>query len=130
MNEDIVEEIKRDLPDILSGDGEKLIESATKLGKHLSRKLSTSQIRNIYEEVKKMREFDRNRLNLLRAKLAYTAGRHGDRDRKTGRLVGPIVDLQEVLDEAIKKVDEKTFGNFQNFFEAILAYHRYYGGKE
>ena len=130
MNKDIVEEVKKNLPDILTGDSEKLIESAKNFGSHLSKKLSTSQIRNIYGEVKRMREFDKNRLNLLRAKLAYTAGRHGDKDRRTGKLVGPIVDLQEVLDEALKKVNEETFENFKNFFEAILAYHRYYGGKE
>lgn len=123
MGEEMVEGIKRELPSILAGDSEKLVENAERLGKHLSRRLSTSQIRSIFGEVKQMREYEEHRLNLLRPKMAYTAGRH----RKTVR---EIVDLQEVLDECIKRTSsEKEFENFKNFFEAILAYHRYYGGK-
>lgn len=125
----LVEEIKKDLPDILAGNSEKMVKDAEELGKHLGGGLSTSQIRNIFSEVKNMRKFDRNRLNLLRPKLAYTAGRHGKIIR--GELTGPIVDLQKILDDAIKQVDDDTkFKNFKNFFEAVLAYHRYYGGKE
>ncbi|MCW7080985.1 MAG: type III-A CRISPR-associated protein Csm2 [Candidatus Methanospirare jalkutatii] len=125
----LIEEIKRDIPSILGGDTKKLVEDAEKLGKHLGRRLSTSQIRIIFSEVKQMQEYDRDKLNLLRPKMAYIAGRHGQ--RKGGRLVGPIVDLQEVLDECIRKISsEEDFKNFKNFFEAILAYHRYYGGGE
>lgn len=130
MGEEIVEGIKREVPAILAGDSEKLVENAEKLGEHLSKGgLSTSKIRGIFSEVKQMREYERDRLNLLRPKMAYTAGRHGSKER--GKLVGPIVDLQEVLDECIKRTsNEKKFENFKYFFEAILAYHRYYGGKE
>jgi CRISPR-associated protein Csm2 len=129
MGEEIVERIKREVPSILAGDSKKLVENAKELGEHLSRGLSTSQIRSIFSEVKQMRGYDRDRLNLLRPKIAYTAGRHGSRVR--GKLVGPIVDLQEVLDACIQRTSsEKEFENFRNFFEAILAYHRYYGGKE
>ncbi|MCW3131532.1 MAG: type III-A CRISPR-associated protein Csm2 [Candidatus Methanospirare jalkutatii] len=125
----LIEEIKRDIPSILGGDTKKLVEDAEKLGEHLGRRLSTSQIRIIFSEVKQMQEYDRDKLNLLRPKMAYIAGRHGQ--RKGGRLVGPIVDLQEVLDECIRKISsEEDFKNFKNFFEAILAYHRYYGGGE
>jgi CRISPR-associated protein Csm2 len=129
--ENIVEEIKEDLPDILAGNSEKLVEDAKKLGERLGGKLSTSQIRNIFSEVKKMQSFEKSKtdLILLRPKLAYTAGRHGKMRR--GQLTGAIVDLQEVLDAGIQRVDnEEKFENFQIFFEAILAYHRYYGGKE
>jgi CRISPR type III-A-associated protein Csm2 len=111
--ENLVVEIKQDLAAILSGDTEKLVKNAEKLGEHLGERLSTSQIRNIFSEVKQMKDFDRNRLNLLRPKMAYTAGRHGHKVR--GKLVGPIVDLQEVLDECIKKTNsEKEFENFKN----------------
>jgi CRISPR-associated protein Csm2 len=76
-----------------------------------------------------MKVYERDRLNLLRPKMAYIAGRHGHKDR--GKLVGAIVDLQEVLDEGIKRTsNEKEFENFKNFFEAILAYHRYNKGKD
>ena len=126
---ELIDEIRRDIPSILGGDTKKLVEDAEKLGKHLGRRLPTSQIRVIFSEVKQMREYDRDKLNLLRPKMAYIAGRHGQ--RKGGRLVGPIVDLREVLDECIRKISsEEDFKNFKNFFEAILAYHRYYGGGE
>jgi len=131
---DIVGEILRDIPDILNGNKEKMVEDAEKLGKYLAdNELSTSQIRNIFSETKRMRSYEKNKneLILLRPKLAYIAGRHGKKDRRTGKLVGPVPDLSKVLDECIKKIHNEThFKNFKDFFEAILAYHRYYGGKE
>ena len=131
MGVEIVEEIKKELPSILGGDSKKLVENARRLGEHLSGGLSTSQIRSIFSEVKQMREYekDKHRLNLLRPKMAYTAGRHGK--MKEGKLTGPVVDLQEILDECIERISsEEEFENFKSFFEAILAYHRYYGGRE
>ena len=129
MGVGIVEEIKKELPSILAGDSKKLVENARKLGEHLGGRLSTSQIRSIFSEVKQMRRYDEDRLNLLRPKMAYTAGKHGSRVQ--GKLVGPIVDLQEILDKCIERISsEEEFENFKSFFEAILAYHRYYGGKE
>lgn len=129
MGVGIVEEIKKELPSILAGDSKKLVENARRLGEHLGGRLSTSQIRSIFSEVKQMRRYDEDRLNLLRPKMAYTAGKHGSRVQ--GKLVGPIVDLQEILDKCIERISsEEEFENFKSFFEAILAYHRYYGGKE
>lgn len=119
--------IKNDLDAILGGNGKKLVESADELGRYLCRdgegtkKLTTSQIRSVFAHVQRMRVFDRNELNLLRPKLAYAAGRH--RGTK-------VKDLQEVIDAAIQKVDDGTkFNNFKQFFEAILAYHKYWGGE-
>lgn len=78
--------------------------------------MSTSQIRNVFDDVKKM-EYDDYELQMLRPKLAYTAGRHKE-----------VEDLQEILDEAIKKIDGETkFKYFKDFFEAIVAYHRKFG---
>lgn len=123
MNE-IVEKVKNDIPDILLGNEEKLVKDAEDFGKYLGNGgLSTSQIRNIFSDVKKMDSFERNKkeLILLRPKLAYVAGRHRRRTKV-------ITDLQEVMDECIRNVkDEESFKNFQDFFEAILAYHKYYG---
>jgi len=120
--ENIVEAVKKDLPEILAGDGKKLVDDAEKLGKLLGKakgeggtEMTTSQIRNIFGEVKKMK-FDEYKIELLRPQLAYTAGRHL-------KQVGP---LQEVLDEAIKEIDgdNAKFARFKDFFEAIEAYHR------
>jgi CRISPR-associated protein Csm2 len=120
--ENIVGEVKKDLSNILAGDSKKLVEDAEKLGRYLAQRrgrikeMTTSQIRNIFSEVKRM-EFNKYKIELLRPKLAYTA-RHEE-----------VRDLQEVLDEAIRKVenDEEKFERFRDFFEAVVAYHRRYG---
>lgn len=122
--ENIVEEIKEDLSKILEGDSEKLVTRSKQLGELLGKDkkrggegMTTSQIRNIFSEVKKMQNYNKYELDLLRPKLAYTAGRHHE-----------VRYLQEVLDEAIKEVDgDEKFERFKDFFEAIVAYHRKWG---
>ena len=124
MNGNIVEEVKKDIPDILSGDVEKLVEDARKFGEYLGKNgLTTSQIRNIFSDVKKLNKYDTDKTNLLllRPKLAYVAGRHGKKTRV-------IKELQEVIDACITQVkDNQSLKNFKDFFEAIIAYHKYYG---
>jgi len=118
-NDDVLREI------IEKGNAEKLNEIASKLGKiYAQAKLSTSQIRTVLNEINSMQKFDKNRLQLLRPKLAYVAGRH----QKTT----PIIknDFQPLLDRAIQMVNEENFQNFKHFIEAIVAYHRFHGGKE
>ena len=111
---------------ILQGDAVKLNEVANRLGGYYAsgkegEKLSASQIRGILDHLQRMYQFRHADLQLLRPKLAYAAGRHG----------GKVSELQKVADRAIVMVDtdEKRFENFRNFFEAIVAYHRYHGGK-
>ena len=89
------------------------------------KQLSTSQIRNILDEIQRISTKDfqevKNKLHLLRPKLAYAAGRHK----------GRVKDFRDVVEEAIKLITEpEHFKNFRNFVEAIVAYHRYYGGKD
>lgn len=126
MDENIVEEVKRDIPDILSGNPEKLVKNAEKFGKYLGENgLTTSQIRKIFSDVKKLGNYEDSKkdLLLLRPKLAYVAGRHGRRN-------AAIKQLRELLDYCIPNIrDNKTLENFKDFFEAILAYHKYYGGE-
>jgi CRISPR-associated protein Csm2 len=104
--------------------GTLLIESAKMMGMHLNKNnVSTAQIRKVFHNVKNY-SFDNEGvygLNMLRAKLAYVAGRH----KEAG-------DLQLVLDEGLKKIgDDKTkFKRFQDFFEAIVAFHKKYRGSE
>jgi len=112
---------------IKEGNVEKLNEIAEKLGKiYADRRegLSTSQIRSVLNEIQSMQRYDKNRLQLLRPKLAYVAGRHSRN--------APIIkkDFQPLMDQAIRMVNEDNFKNFKNFVEAIVAYHRFYGGKE
>ena len=68
-------------------------------------------------------------LVLLKPKLAYQYGRAGSEGKKSAREAMGL--LQGVLSDAIDRVgrNRTRFTNFVQFFEAILAYHRYYGGK-
>ncbi len=101
-----------DIREILSGNGEKIVSFAEDFVQRLDKEATTASIRKVYTEVKCMREFNKNELQLLRPKLAYTAKRHN----KIEKLCG-------LLDEIIPKVNnEREFENFKNFFEAILAY--------
>ncbi len=111
---------------------DKLVELAETLGNFLAHPyegISTSQIRNIFGEVRKIEmEWKRDsetswvRLQLLRPKLAYTV-------KKANQSRGPI--FQVVLSTAILNVEGETenFRRFINLFEAILAYHRASGGR-
>ena len=69
------------------------------------------------------------KLVLLKPKLAYQYGRAGGEGKKNARDAMGL--LQQVLSNAIDKVgrDRTRFTHFVEFFEAILAYHRCYGGK-
>lgn len=105
--------------------GTVLITNAENLGRYLVKtaKMTTSQIRKLFTEVKKL-DFKNNgpyQVNILRAKLAYTAGRYKQ-----------VKDLQRVLDLALQEVgeSEEEYNRFADFFEAIVAYHKKYGGKE
>ncbi|MFQ3599595.1 MAG: type III-A CRISPR-associated protein Csm2 [Chloroherpetonaceae bacterium] len=81
--------------------------------------LSASQLRNIFFDVRKVKEV--KELYPLRPKLAYAAGR-ADKDA-----VKEVMQLFDDLMANVKTQDELK--SFQDFFEAIIAYHKFYGGK-
>jgi len=108
----------------LDGSSAELIDLARETGEYLAsggerERLSVSQIRNVLDDIQRMRSFDENRLQMLRPRLAYAAGRHQGRVR----------DLQAIVDTAIGMTNETNFRHFKDFVEAIVGYHRYYGGK-
>lgn len=89
-------------------------------------KLTTSQLRKFFGEVKKqqMNGYDETEFVLLKPKLAYAVGRAKDPDAK-------INDFYYVISKAIdwvkadsKEESEKRFHNFIRVFEAIVAYHK------
>ncbi len=100
--------------------------------------VTTSQLRNIFSEVKrielKMGDDDDNNVAvdwkadalMLRPKIAYNTA------RTIGRTKGSRMrELRDVLEMALKIVSEKNdFRNFSKFFEGIIAYHKVYGGKD
>ena len=113
------------------------IQYAELFGKNLSPKglgsrdaLTTSQIRNIYGEVQRLRMkgFNKKALLLLRPRLAYMTARKGTEGSKEFK---KVIDkaLTTVLEAETDKEMEKRFENFADFFEAVLAYHRAFGGK-
>ena len=112
---------------------------AEEFGKHLangggnfSMKLTTSQLRNFFGEVRRIQTGGFNEMDflLLKPKLAYASGRQG------GNAVKPLKLILDMAHAAVFKEEEDgkpitaRFQNFVNFFEAVLAYHKGYGGKD
>lgn len=92
--------------------------------------MTTSQIRNIFGEVKRIQAKgylkEKSTFLLLRPKIAYAEARVLAKSGKSR-----ISDFRTVLDKAhIAVTDEKQFQNFVDFMEAILAYHKAYGGRD
>ncbi|WP_028459125.1 type III-A CRISPR-associated protein Csm2 [Chloroflexus sp. Y-396-1] len=111
-----------------------LIQKAEELGEELSKKLTTSQIRNIFGEVRSIEQEVgleektlplnvQRRLLMLKPKMAYQIGRFSNN--------GGLKALVDTLSQAIDLIgnDVRRFHTFVDLFEAILAYHRRYGGK-
>jgi CRISPR-associated protein Csm2 len=116
---------------------EKLVTWADTIGNQLKGQgLTTSQIRAIFGEVRQIeaiwgignqRARAVRRLILLKPKMAYRAR------RERGKAVQALVSILEpALGEVVKEKDQnkqnKNFRRFVEFFEAILAYHKAYGG--
>ena len=121
----IVDQIVRNADSLLKmEDIENFIALSEQFGKFCARNnISTSQIRAIFQVVKRLPESfetSKNELNLLRPRLAYQRGRFPQ-----------LSSLTDVIDSLIKKVkNDETLKGFKQFFEAIIAYHKAYGGKD
>jgi len=114
-------------------EGETLVDCADKLGKFLyDNGLKTSQIRKFLDAVKKMKyqenasgKFNyRNEAMMIKPKLAYASGRQ---DQKKNS-VKPLMEVMNICIDKIKAKED--FDKFYKFVEAIVAYHKFYGGKE
>lgn len=121
---------------IIEGDAQILVSEADKLGKQLARNMATSQIRAIFGTVRQIEmnwheEADADehsrQLILLKPKLLYRASKENRRNRREA-----LQALATVLNSSIDMVetDRERFGHFVEFFEAILAYHKYHGGRD
>ncbi len=117
---------------------EKLVKSADGLGKQLKDiGLTTSQIRALFGEVRQIqaqwgmgeqsRQKALRRLILLKPKMAYRARK--ERSKAVQELVS-VLDpaLEFVIGEKSPEKQDEHFKRFVEFFEAILAYHKAYGG--
>ena len=95
--------------------------------------VKTSQLRTFYSAVNRIRvqfqqkpEFSsiERSLILLKPKLAYAAGRH-----KT--LKGFQSFMVQAIDGVVNsKNQEGALNNFFDLLEAVVAYHKFHGGKE
>ena len=107
---------------------EDLVRYAESAGEFMAKNgLTNSKIRNIYSEIKRIQMGDftkeKSAFILLRPKVAYAYGRE---NRNKGLEL-----FKEIFDETSVHVsNKKTYDNFCNFFEAMLAYHKAYGGKD
>lgn len=118
---------------IIDGDAEALVKWADHVGSALQ-KLATSQIRGIFSTVRsvemnwpdKAAQAQRE-LRLLKPKLAYQGARVPPVQKLAGVLI-PAIDMVLAQPEGEKR--RECFQHFVEFFEAILAYHRAYGGSE
>lgn len=105
-----------------------LVEYAEEAGKFMAKNgLTNSKIRSVYGEIKRiqMGEFEKEKSSffLLKPKVAYALGR--DEKNEGLRL------FKLIFDKASENVNsQKSYQNFSNFIEAILAYHKAYGGKD
>lgn len=112
---------------ITNGITKETVDFSDKLGRFVKDNgLTASQIRNVFGEIKRIQmkgwENEKASFFLLKPKMAYAAKRQND----TG-----INTLKKYFDLAHKEVsDVKTYQNFVDFFESILAYHKAYGGKD
>jgi CRISPR-associated protein Csm2 len=124
-----------DLKQIINepGDAKLLVKNADEVGRRLKEmNLTSNQIRALFGEVRQIEALwrtdsarARNRLILLKPKMAY-------RSRKEKGQA--VADLVSVLDPAVDLVvrdgkdEDLRFKHFVELFEAILAYHKFYGG--
>ncbi len=80
--------------------------------------ISTSQIRNLYDKVRLAS--NETELQLLRPQITYLLARQ----QNPNKVKGFFITLDYLISKNILLTD------FQKVFEAIVAYHKYYGKKK
>lgn len=131
---------------ISKGIDENTIDFLDRFGADLAKgreneKLTSSQFRNIYNELKRIQlkglKTEKSSFLMLRPKLAYAQGRHGDQRYKSYG----IDKFKRVFDKALSEIHINTdtdenltqsterFKNFMYCMEALIAYHKAHGGK-
>jgi CRISPR-associated protein Csm2 len=121
---------------IVNGDVNRLIQVAQEAGKTLAQqRLTTSQIRNIFGEVRAIEanwqsdpDGSFRKFVLLEPKLAYGAARSGRKDNPVGALAEILTPCIQAIRSSQPQQRKEHFSRFVDFFEAILAYHKAAGG--
>jgi len=104
-----------------SEDYDSFISKLKKFMEKISKDIPTSQLRNVFALIKK--ENEPIALKRIRPKIAYTYGRAEKNDSLKLLLFFMDSQLQGLkVQSEIEKL--------KDLFEAIVAYHKYYGGKD
>lgn len=109
---------------------EELVEKARQAGQEF-KNIKINQIRRFLDGVRRIENrikakasFDevKDQIVLLRPMLAYAAGRKGTKEMKG---------FMDFLDPAIRSGSQspENFRKLLRLIEGLVAYHRYYGGK-
>lgn len=124
---------------------EKINRIADAKGREFARNIKTNQIRNFFAHINTIRNDFKNlklsksknynqldsSLILVKPKLAYAVGRT-NRNEKVHYMNFQQL-INQAIDLTINTPEEKKKNAYENFFafvEAIVAYHKYYGGQE
>lgn len=123
---------------IIKGADREMVEYAEKAGKYMAplykhdrQCLSKSQIRNVYGEIKRIQfkgiDTDEGKTSfmLLKPKVAYAEGRN----RTMGLTLFKLI-FDDLWSETSKELNTITYTNFCALLEAILAFHKAYGGQD
>lgn len=117
---------------IVKGNPEMLVTWAEKIGQAIARQVTTSQIRNVFGTARQIQlrwptdpEGAYRDAVLLRPKLSYFAKREGRGMEDLRKVLTPALELMSQGPEEERQV---RFNRFMDFFEAIVAFHKAYGG--
>lgn len=111
-----------------------------------NRKITTTKLRSIYSlildiynierlsDAKKLKEENKLKLQMAKVRIAYEVGRDERVGKEKISVVNTFVKNAKLI-EAIRWIENnddnsrENFMNFARYMEALVAYHRFYGGK-
>lgn len=122
---------------IQNGISKEAVDWANSFGEFLTEKngtkgaLTTSQLRKFFGELRRIESdfaHKKNDIIMLKPTLAYAVGRDGNKTKikEFGDEISKGIEAIRLGNEVYEK---KDFKNFLKLFEAIVAYHKYHGGK-
>lgn len=128
---------------IQNGITPEIVEWTKSFGEHLcssdggTRPLTTGQIRKFFGEVRRI-DSDvirhKDDIPMLKPMLAYAVGRDkNDRGQNKTKIKEFVEELIKALDAIRYGESDKIIRDYKNFvklFESLVAYHKYFGGKD
>jgi len=127
---------------VLNGASSQMVVWANSFGKYLTEKddtdpLTTSQLRRFFGELRRIEadfENAQSDIPMLIPKLAYAVGRAFDARRRRAKT--KVLEFYEAVDKGLGYIRldaeecKSDFENFVKVIEAIVAFHKYHGGKD